>query len=269
MLRINKPADNKRCRLDILLVERGLAESRERAQGLILAGNVLVAGRRCDKPGTMIDRTADLVIMGPTLRYVSRGGLKLEHALTTFGIDVHGLIAADVGASTGGFTDCLLQAGARRIYAIDVGRGILHAKLRCDPRVVIMEGINARYLTTLPEQPQIATFDLAFISLLKVVPAVISALDTSANLVLLIKPQFEAGPRFVGKGGVIRSPQVRQQVVSNVLEGLEKVGMKLLGVTPSPIRGSAGNIEYLTYATLAPQCSGKSVAQLLAAVDWT
>ncbi|MCL4540788.1 MAG: TlyA family RNA methyltransferase [Chloroflexi bacterium] len=268
MLRINKPT-NKRSRLDLLLLERGLVESRERAQGLILAGHVFVAGQRCDKPGTAVDRTVDLTITGPALRYVSRGGLKLEHALTTFGIDVQDLIAADVGASTGGFTDCLLQAGARRVYAIDVGRGILHAKLRYDPRVVLMEGINARYLTTLPEQPQIATFDLAFISIIKVIPAVIQALDPSADLVLLIKPQFEAGPRFVGKGGVVRLPQVRQQVVSNVLEELARSGLKLLGVTPSPIRGSAGNIEYLTYATLAPQCSGKGIAQLLAAVDWT
>ncbi|MCL4509355.1 MAG: TlyA family RNA methyltransferase [Chloroflexi bacterium] len=268
MLNIRRPVSS-RSRLDVLLVERGLVESRERAQGLILAGSVFVGGRCLDKPGTAVAADAEITIAGPDLPFVSRGGLKLEHALTTFAIDVRDRIAVDIGASTGGFTDCLLQRGASKVYAVDVGRGQLHAKLRIDPRVILMEGINARYLTALPEQPALATFDVAFISLLKVVPAVQQALTDDAELIPLIKPQFEAGPRLVGKGGVVRDPGVRRTVVEQVLHGLQASGLRLLGLTPSPIRGSAGNAEYLAYATLAPARIPADIAEMIAAIDWS
>ena len=258
-----------RSRLDVLVAQRGLAESRERAQALIMAGGVTVDGRRVDKPGAAVAADADIAISGPELPYVSRGGLKLAHALDVFGLDVAGSVALDVGASTGGFTDVLLQRGARRVYAVDVGHGQLHAKLRADPRVVAMEGTNARYLTALPERPGFAAFDVSFISLLKVLPAVLALLDPAAALVALIKPQFEAGPRLVGKGGVVRRPEVRREVVAAVLRGLAAVGAPARGLAVSPIRGPAGNVEYLAYATLGPAAEPADVDALLAGVAWS
>ena len=257
-----------RTRLDVLLAGRGLAESRERAQALIMAGGVSVDGRRVDKPGAMVADDAAVTVEGPDLPYVSRGGLKLAHALDTFGLDVAGKVAIDVGASTGGFTDCLLQRAAARVYAVDVGRGQLHARLRADPRVVVMEETNARYLAELPERPSVATFDLSFISLLKVVPAIVPLLAVPALAIALIKPQFEAGPKLVGKGGVVRRPEVRRQVVSTVLSGLASLGLPPRGLTTSPVHGRAGNVEYLTYATLGDDREPPDVEALIASVAW-
>ena len=255
-------------RLDLLVTQLGLAESRERAQALIMAGSVRVAGKRVDKPGTAIDSSADVTLNGPALPYVSRGGVKLEHALDSFGLDVRGQVAIDVGASTGGFTDCLLQRGARRVYAVDVGHNQLHARLRADPRVVVMEATNARYLAALLEQPTFATFDVAFISLLKVLPAVLKVLDPTAVLVALVKPQFEAGAALVGKGGVVRLPAVRREVVRQVLSGMLALGVPPRGLTVSPLRGPAGNVEYLTYATLGATMEPAGLDALVAAVHW-
>jgi 23S rRNA (cytidine1920-2'-O)/16S rRNA (cytidine1409-2'-O)-methyltransferase len=258
-----------RTRLDLLVAQRGLAESRERAQALIMAGSITVGGKRVDKPGTAIADDAEVALSGPDLPYVSRGGLKLEHALDTFGLDVRGQVAVDIGSSTGGFTDCLLQRGAVRVYAVDAGRGQLHATLRADPRVVVMEETNARYLTTLPEQPTIATFDVSFISLLKVIPAVTALLAPPAMLVALIKPQFEAGAAMVGKGGVVRRPEVRRKVVSQVLSGMAALSAPPRGLTVSPLRGPAGNVEYLVYATLGAATEPAGLDTLVAAVSWT
>jgi 23S rRNA (cytidine1920-2'-O)/16S rRNA (cytidine1409-2'-O)-methyltransferase len=258
-----------RSRLDVLVTERGLAESRERAQALIMAGSITVDGKRVDKPGTSIADGALVALVGPDMPYVSRGGLKLEHALRVFGVDVTGRIAIDVGASTGGFTDCLLQHGARRVYAVDVGHGQLHARLRRDERVVALEGTNARYLTApLPERPTLATFDVSFISLLKVLPAILLVLDPRATLVALIKPQFEAGPALVGKGGVVRRPEVRRDVVRQVLAGMAALGAPPHGLTTSPLRGPAGNVEYLACATLGAATDPVDLDALVAAVPW-
>jgi 23S rRNA (cytidine1920-2'-O)/16S rRNA (cytidine1409-2'-O)-methyltransferase len=263
-----------RTRLDLLVARRGLAESRERAQALIMAGSITVGGKRVDKPGTAIADDAEVALSGPDIPYVGRGGLKLEHALDTFGLDVRGQVAVDIGSSTGGFTDCLLQRGASRVYAVDAGRGQLHAALRADPRVVVMEETNARYLTTLPERPTVATFDVSFISLLKVIPAVTALLAPAAVLVALIKPQFEAGAALVGKGGVVRRPEVRRTVVSQVLSGMAALGLPPRGLTVSPLRGPAGNVEYLTYATVTCATLGAAtepagIDALVAAVSWT
>ena len=257
-----------RTRLDLLATQRGLAESRERAQALIMAGSISVDGKRVDKPGTAVIDSAQVTLVGPELPYVGRGGLKLQHALDTFGLDVTDAVALDIGASTGGFTDCLLQRGASRVYAVDVGRGQLHAKLRNDPRVVVLEETNARYLTALPERPAVATFDVSFISLLKVLPAVLLVLDPAAVLVALIKPQFEAGAALVGKGGVVRRPEVRRDVVHQVLTGMAALGVPPRGLTVSPLRGPAGNVEYLAYATLSAATEPADFEALVAAVPW-
>ena len=258
-----------RTRLDVLVTERGLADSRERAQALIMAGSITVNGKRVDKPGTSVADGALVALVGPDIPYVSRGGLKLEHALQVFALDVTGLIAIDVGASTGGFTDCLLHHGAQRVYAVDVGHGQLHAKLRRDERVVVLEGTNARYLSApLPERPTLATFDVSFISLLKVLPAILLLLDPQAAIVALIKPQFEAGAALVGKGGVVRRPEVRRDVVRQILIGMETLGVPARGLTTSPLRGPAGNVEYLTYATLGAATEPVDLEALVAAVPW-
>ncbi len=256
-------------RLDVLVTQRGLAESRERAQALIMSGSVMIAGRRVDKPGASVPEDAVVEVSGPALPYVGRGGLKLAHALDAFRIDVTGVIAVDVGASTGGFTDCLLQRGASRVYAVDVGRGQLHLRLRSDPRVVTMEGVNARYLTALPEAPALATFDVSFISLLKVVPALAPLLTRPGTIIALIKPQFEAGPKLVGKGGVVRRPEVRRDVVREVLNGLAMHDVAAHGLAASPVRGAAGNVEFLAYATLGATTDPPDVEALIASVDWT
>jgi len=236
-------------RLDILLYKQGLAESRERARRMIMAAQVLVNGEVVDKPGTRVPTTATITIK-ERLAYVSRGGLKLEAALSAFAVDVHGMVAADIGASTGGFTDCLLQHGAARVYAIDVGYGQLAWRLRQDPRVVVMERVNARYLRELPEPIDLATVDVSFISLKLVLPAVMRLLAPTGQLITLIKPQFEAGRKQVGKGGVVKDPAVHRAVLYDVLGWMRSNGLQVSEVIVSPLRGPAGNVEFLAHLLL-------------------
>lgn len=237
-------------RLDQLLVERGLAESREKAQRLILAGMVEVDGRPAGKPGHAYDDgTGTRIDVKQGERYVGRGGEKLEGAFRAFGLDVAGCVCLDVGASTGGFTDCLLQHGAARVYAVDVGRGQLDWRLRQDPRVVVMEGVNARYLAPgdVPESVTFAVVDVSFISLTRILPAVTQVV-VSGQIVTLIKPQFEAGRERVGRGGVVRDESVRRDVVESVRQfGTGTCGLEWLGCVESPLRGPAGNVEYLAH----------------------
>ncbi len=239
----------RRRRLDQLLVERGLAESREQAQRLIRAGSVRAAGQVHTQPSRLLALDTALELEAPA-RYVGRGGEKLEAALRHFAVDVAGRVCLDVGASTGGFTDCLLQHGAARVYALDVGRGQLHWKLRKDARVVAIEGVNARYLRAgdLPETPTLATVDVSFISLEKILPAVAEILAPGADLITLIKPQFEAGRHEVRRGGVVRDSAVHEAVVARVKGfGVETLGLDWRGVCESPVRGPAGNVEFLAY----------------------
>ncbi|TAK33790.1 MAG: TlyA family RNA methyltransferase [Chloroflexota bacterium] len=236
-------------RLDLLIVERGLAESREKAQSLIMAGDVLVDGQVVTRSAAPTAVDADLEIRG-TLPYVSRGGVKLAHALDVFGLDVHGLIAADIGASTGGFTDCLLQRGVARVYAIDVGYGQLDYRLRTDSRVVVMERVNVRYLEALLERVDLSTIDVSFISLTKVLPAVLRVLQPTAQVVALVKPQFEAGREQVSKGGVVREPTVHKAVLWKIVEFARSLGFVVRGVTASPLRGPAGNREFLVWLSM-------------------
>ncbi len=240
MVRIQKE------RLDLLLVEKGLAPSRQQAQRLIMAGLVFVADQRVDKPGSRVPVSAALKVRG-RLVYASRGGLKLEAALDAFGLDVRGWIVADVGASTGGFTDCLLQRGAGRVYAIDVGYGQLAWKLQQDPRVVIMDRTNARHLESLAEQVDLATIDVSFISLRLILPSVTGWLNEDGQIVALIKPQFEAGPEQVGKGGVIRDPAIHRTVLQELITWAASQNLGLVGLIRSPITGPAGNVEFLAH----------------------
>jgi 23S rRNA (cytidine1920-2'-O)/16S rRNA (cytidine1409-2'-O)-methyltransferase len=233
-------------RLDLLLVERGLAPSREQARRWILAGEVRVEGQVADKPGHLVPREAQVEVVA-TPKYVSRGGLKLEAALRRFAVPVRGAVAADFGASTGGFTDCLLQAGAARVYALDVGYGQLAWALRQDPRVVVMERTNVRYLEALPEPVDLVTVDVSFISLRLVLPAASRVLKPVGHVIALVKPQFEAGPRQVGKGGVVRDRRVHRQVLREVLKAAQEAGFVPLGLIPSPLRGPAGNVEFLAH----------------------
>ncbi|MGC8838295.1 MAG: TlyA family RNA methyltransferase [Anaerolineae bacterium] len=233
-------------RLDLLLVERGLAPSREQARRWILAGEVRVEGQVADKPGHLVPREARVEVLAAP-RYVSRGGLKLEAALRRFPVPVQGAVAADFGASTGGFTDCLLQAGAARVYALDVGYGQLAWTLRQDPRVVVMERTNVRYLEALPEPVDLVTVDVSFISLRLVLPAAYRVLKPVGHVIALVKPQFEAGPQQVGKGGVVRDRRVHQQVLREVLQAAQEAGFVALGLIPSPLRGPAGNVEFLAH----------------------
>jgi len=254
-------------RLDMLLVERGLAESRAKAQALIMAGQVRVADQVALKPATTVDAKATLTVdSGP--RFVSRGGEKLDAALEAFAIDVKGLVCADVGASTGGFTDCLLQRGAAKVYAIDVGKGILHWKLRNDKRVVVMEQTNARYVELLPEQVSLVTVDASFISLKILLPVVrkwffppfdesqgrLSSFaddesgKTKEDVIALIKPQFEAGKKDVSRGdGVIRDPEIHKQVLLDVLGFAQQEGFHIRGLIKSPLLGPKGNAEFLAW----------------------
>jgi 23S rRNA (cytidine1920-2'-O)/16S rRNA (cytidine1409-2'-O)-methyltransferase len=234
-------------RLDVLLVSRGLAPSREKAQAMILAGLVAVDGRRAEKAGTATAEDAQLAVSGPEHPYVSRGGVKLAAALDAFGIDPAGRVCLDVGASTGGFTDCLLQRGAARVYAIDVGYGQLDAKLRNDARVVLREKVNARALSRehVPEPAALAALDLSFISVRLVLPALLPLLSVGAPAVVLVKPQFEAVRAEVGKGGIVRSEAVRERVVREIEDFSRKLGFTVLGAIPSPIRGARGNQEFL------------------------
>ncbi len=237
-------------RIDVLLVERGLAETRAKAQALVLAGEVVADDQRIDKPGTRVRADAELRLKGEGLRYVSRGGLKLEAALERFGLDVRGALCADIGASTGGFTDCLLQRGAQKVWAIDVGRAQLHEKLRRDPRVVSLEGVNARALSVaeLPEPVQVAVVDVSFISLELVLPPLVARLAPGALLVALVKPQFEVGPEHVEKGGVVRDAVARQAAIDRIRALSAKLGLAEVGVLDSPIAGPAGNVEALLVA---------------------
>ena len=236
-------------RLDLLMVRRGLAHSRQRALALILAGHVCVNDQRVSKAGAFVPEDASIRITGRDMPYVSRGGLKLEAALVTFKIDVTGLRCLDVGASTGGFTDCLLQHGATYVTAVDVGYGQLHWKLRSDPRVRVMERTNIRHLDThlLDSKADLACIDVSFISLKIVVPAVLRFLKEPYRIICLIKPQFEVGKGLVGKGGVVRDPALHRSVIEDVTGSLEKLWLRRLGITPSPILGPKGNQEYLAY----------------------
>ena len=233
-------------RLDKLLVDRGLAETRARAQALILAGEVRVNGERVDKAGTAVGLDAAIEVSAP-LPYVGRGGYKLAGALNVFGVPVAGRVCADVGACTGGFTDVLLQRGAARVYAIDVGQGQLDWKLRQDPRVVVMERTNARYLETLAEPVSLVVIDVSFISLKLILPAVVKWLTDAADIIALIKPQFEAGPESVGKGGIVRDERVRRGVLVDLLGWATDNGWSVAGLTPSSIQGADGNMEYLVW----------------------
>jgi len=253
-------------RLDLLLVEQGLAPSREQARRLIMAGEVRVDGQVSDKPGRSVSREARVEVLAAA-RYVGRGGLKLEEALARFDVAVEGIVAADFGASTGGFTDCLLQAGAARVYALDVGYGQLAWKLRQDPRVVVMERTNVRYLESLPEPVDLVTIDVSFISLRLVLPAALRVLSGSGQVIALIKPQFEAGREQVGKGGVVRDRKVHRQVLLEVLEAARELGLVPLGLVPSPLRGPAGNVEFLAHLVKGGEGRKGRVANLTALVE--
>ena len=235
-------------RLDTLVVERGLAESRERAKRLILAGEVIVSGSNQVKPGQLISLDAEIVVKQPP-RYVSRGGLKLEKALQVFQVDVRDSVAVDIGASTGGFTDCLLQHGARFVYAVDVGHGQLAWKIRQDPRVCVIEGTNIRTIDVnrLGLPVEIGVVDVSFISLQKVLPVIIQIVNPMGDVLALVKPQFEAGRQHVGKGGVVRDVRIHVQVLRDLIQFVRGLGLSVMGISYSPIRGPAGNIEYLIW----------------------
>lgn len=239
----------KKERIDNLLVAKGLFPSRERARAEIMAGKILVNMQKIDKAGTMVNPESPIQIIGATMPYVSRGGLKLKKAIDIFQIDIQNKVVADVGASTGGFTDCALQHGARKVYAIDVGYGQLAWSLRTDERVVNLERTNIRHLQSaiLQEKPELATIDVAFISLDKILHNVKELLADNGLIMALIKPQFEAGRECVGKKGVVREPSIHIAVISKVIELAQTLGMIILGVSYSPIKGPEGNIEYLLY----------------------
>jgi 23S rRNA (cytidine1920-2'-O)/16S rRNA (cytidine1409-2'-O)-methyltransferase len=253
-----------RIRIDRLLVERGLAESREKAAKLILAGEVFVDGDRFDKAAALVPTEADVELRGRS-PFVSRGGEKLAHALDYFNVSVVDRSCIDVGASTGGFTDCLLQRGAARVFAVDVGAGQLDARLRRDPRVVVMEKTNARSLDPriFPEHPVLAVIDVAFISLEKVLPSVFGVLASRADAVMLVKPQFEVGRALVGKGGVVRDPALHRQVVARLARYSVLRGWHVLGVTASPLRGPKGNREFFLHV-----CThGRTAANIETMID--
>lgn len=260
---VSKPVKVQRRRLDQAMVERGLAESRARAQALILARDVLVNGETVSKAGAPVGPGDEVVLKAPP-RFVSRGGEKLDHALTVFAVDASDMVAADFGASTGGFTDSLLQRGARRVYAIDVGYGQLAEKLRLDPRVVVMDRQNVRAISALPEPVDIVSIDVSFIGLHLVLPAARAVLAPDGEVVALVKPQFEAGRADVGKGGVVRDPAVHSRVLREVIAAADGLGLGVRGVTSSPLLGPAGNREFLIH--LRPGAAGIDADQ---AVDAT
>ena len=238
-------------RLDIILVKRNLVSSRDLAKSIIMSGNVYVKGIKEDKAGTKIDINSDIEIKGCEMKYVSRGGYKLEKAIKEFNIDINNKICIDIGASTGGFTDCMLQNGANKVYSIDVGYGQLAWKLRNNERVICLEKTNIRYITNekVPDKPNFASIDVSFISLTKVIPAVLSILDKNAEIVCLIKPQFEAGREKVGKKGVVRDINVHKEVIFNIIDFIFKNNLVILNIGFSPIKGPEGNIEYLIYVS--------------------
>ncbi len=241
-------------RLDVLLTEQGYADTRSKAQAIIMAGLVYVDGQKADKPGVSYEETVSIEVRGETCPYVSRGGLKLEKALRDFGVKPDGFVCSDSGASTGGFTDCLLQQGAKKVFAIDVGYGQLDWKIRSDPRVVVMERTNIRYVTSedLGEPLDLSVIDVSFIGLEIVLPTIKTLLKPNFGQVLcLIKPQFEAGKENVGKKGVVRDPKIHKMVLDNFVNLAHSLGFTILGLTFSPVKGPEGNIEFLAHLTLA------------------
>lgn len=234
-------------RLDVLLVERNLVQSRERAKALIMAGEVYVDGMKEDKAGTKIDIKSEITLKTSDMKYVSRGGFKLEKAVNEFGVELKDKICMDIGASTGGFTDCMLQNGAKKVYSIDVGYGQFAWKLRNDSRVVCLEKTNIRYITKeqVPDEPNFASVDVSFISLKKVIPPALEVMSEEASLVCLIKPQFEAGREKVGKKGVVKDIAVHKEVIRNIVEFAFETGLNVMNISYSPIKGPEGNIEYL------------------------
>lgn len=244
-------------RLDVLLTEQGYADTRSKAQAIIMSGNVYVDGQKADKPGISYEETVQLEVKGETCPYVSRGGLKLEKALRDFGVKPEGFVCSDSGASTGGFTDCLLQQGAKKVFAIDVGYGQLDWKIRSDPRVVVMERTNIRYVTPeqLGEPLDLSVIDVSFIGLEIVLPTIKTLLKPTGQVLCLIKPQFEAGKENVGKKGVVRDPKIHQMVLDNFVSLVHGLGFTILGLTFSPVKGPEGNIEFLGHLTMA-DCEG-------------
>ena len=243
-------------RLDVLLTEQGYADTRSKAQAIIMSGQVYVNGQKADKPGVSYEETVELEVRGAVCPYVSRGGLKLEKALRDFGVKPEGYVCSDSGASTGGFTDCLLQQGAKKVFAIDVGYGQLDWKIRSDERVVVMERTNIRYVTPedLGEPLDLSVIDVSFIGLDIVLPAIKALLKPESGQVLcLIKPQFEAGKENVGKKGVVRDPKIHQMVLDNFVALAKRLDFTILGLTFSPVKGPEGNIEFLGHLTLAEQ----------------
>ncbi len=245
----------KKERLDVLMVQRNLAESREKAKALIMSGIVYVNGQKEDKAGTSFEETVQIEVRGSTLKYVSRGGLKLEKAMSRFGVQLAGKVCMDVGASTGGFTDCMLQNGAVKVYAVDVGHGQLAWKLRNDDRVICMEKTNIRYVTPedIGDRIEFSSIDVSFISLTKVLGPVKQLMTDNGQVVCLIKPQFEAGREKVGKKGVVREKSVHLEVIEMVSDYARSIGFGILGLEFSPIKGPEGNIEYLLYLQNYPQ----------------
>ena len=239
-------------RLDVLLTERMYAETRSKAQAIIMSGNVYVDGQKADKPGISYEETVDIEVRGAVCPYVSRGGLKLEKALRDFGVKPEGFVCSDSGASTGGFTDCLLQQGAKKVFAIDVGYGQLDWKIRSDPRVVVMERTNIRYVTPeqLGEALDLSVIDVSFISLKIVLPTIKTLLKSTGQVLCLIKPQFEAGKDKVGKKGVVREPATHKEVLDSFVELADSLDFKILGLTFSPVKGPEGNIEFLGHLSL-------------------
>ena len=256
-------------RLDVLLVSRGLAPSREKAKAMIMEGNVFVDNQREDKAGATFDVESAIEVKGNTLKYVSRGGLKLEKALTHFGIGLEGKICMDIGASTGGFTDCMLQNGAKKVYAVDVGYGQFAWKLRQDPRVVCMEKTNIRYVTPgdIADRLDFASVDVSFISLTKVLGPAKELLQDGGEMVCLIKPQFEAGREKVGKKGVVREKSVHEEVICKVLDFATENGFLVLNLEYSPIKGPEGNIEYLVYIKKATESTEEKIVDIHAVVE--
>ena len=239
-------------RLDVLLTEQGYAENRTKAQAIIMSGIVYVDGQKADKPGTSYEETVSIEVRGAACPYVSRGGLKLEKALRDFGVKPEGFVCSDSGASTGGFTDCLLQQGAKKVFAIDVGYGQLDWKIRSDPRVVVMEKTNIRYVTPeqLGEPLDLSVVDVSFISLKIVLPAIQKLLKQTGQVLCLIKPQFEAGRDKVGTKGVVREKSTHKEVLDDFVELADSLGFKILGLTFSPVKGPEGNIEFLGHLSL-------------------
>ena len=239
-------------RLDVLLTEQGYADTRSKAQAIIMSGQVYVNGQKADKPGVSYEETVELEVRGAVCPYVSRGGLKLEKALRDFGVDPTGYVCSDSGASTGGFTDCLLQQGASKVFAIDVGYGQLDWKIRSDPRVVVMERTNIRYVTTqdLGEKLDLSVVDVSFIGLEIVLPTIKALLKPTGQVLCLIKPQFEAGKENVGKKGVVRDPKIHKMVLDNFVALADQLEFRILGLTFSPVKGPEGNIEFLGHLSL-------------------